>query len=139
MINYEEFLLNNVNKEQCGTYAIVTYNGIEEATYFQHVRDDKGGLWFKPSPCSLYVIGKCKNPYSKEWVEYFKELLEDEESVEDYIKEYVKPMIMGDILYEIENFQCMPYLPDEVDDIRIVSERKCLEWLVNHNSLKIKS
>ena len=48
-------------------------------------------------------------------------------------------MIIGNILYEIENFQCMPYLPDEVDDIRIISERKCLEWLVNHNSLKIKN
>ena len=91
-----------------------------------------------PSPCMLYEIGECENPYSEEWVEYFKELLEDEESVEDYIKEYVKPMIIGNILYEIENFQCMPYLPDEVDDIRIISERKCLEWLVNHNSVNNK-
>ena len=86
----------------------------------------------------MKIIGECKNPYTEEWVEYFKELLEDEESVEDYIEEYVKPMIMGDILYEIENFQCMPYLPDEVEDIRIVSERKCLEWLVNHNSVNNK-
>ena len=144
MINYEKFLNDNAKKESYGTYAIVKYNGIKEATYFQHVWNDEYGLWFKPAPCSLYVIGECKNPYSEEWVEYFKELLEDGESVEDeesvegYIEEYVKPMIMGDILYEIDHFQCMPYLPDEVDDIIIVSERKCLEWLVNHNSVKIQ-
>ena len=131
MINYEEFLLNNINKEQCGTYAIVTYNGIEEATYFQHVYDEIYGLWFMPSPCILYKIGKCENPYDKKWYDYFKELLEEGESVEDYIKEYVKPMIIGNVLYEIENFQCLPYLPKEVDNIRIISERKCLEWLVN--------
>ena len=93
MIDYEKFLNDNADKKSYGTYAIVKYDGREEATYFQHVWDDKYGLWFMPSPC---------------------------------------------MLYEIENFQCMPYLPDEVDDIRIVSERKCLEWLVNHNSLKIK-
>lgn len=138
MIDYEKFLNDNTKKESCETYAIVKYNGKEEATHFHHVWDDKGGLWFKPAPCSLYVIGECKNPYSKEWIEYFKELLENDESVEDYIEEYVKPMIMGEVLYEIEYFQCMPYLPDEVDDIRIISERKCLEWLVNHNSLKIE-
>ena len=138
MINYEKFLNDNAKKESCGTYAIVKYNGIEEATYFQHVWNDEYGLWFMPSPCLLYVIGECKNPYSEEWVEYFKELLKDGVSVEDYIKEYVEPMIMGDILYEIENFQCLPYLPKEVDNIRIISERKCLEWLVNHNSVKIE-
>ena len=138
MINYEKFLNDNADKESYGTYAIVKYDGMEEATYFQHVWDDKYGLWFMPSPCMLYEIGECENPYSEEWIEYFKELLEDDDSVEDYIKEYVKPMIIGDILYEIENFQCMPYLPDEVDDIRIISERKCLEWLVNHNSVNNK-
>ena len=41
MINYEKFLNDNADKESCGTYAIVKYNGIEEDTYFKHVWDDK--------------------------------------------------------------------------------------------------
>ena len=33
MIDHERFLNDNANKESYGTYAIVKYNGKEEATY----------------------------------------------------------------------------------------------------------
>lgn len=32
--------------------------------------------------------------------------------------------------YEIENFQCSPYLPEEVEAIETISQEACLDYLV---------
>jgi len=42
-------------------------------------------------------------------------------------------MIVYGALYEIENFQCSPYLPEYVDDIKLISEREYLEYMLNEN------
>lgn len=33
---------------------------------------------------------------------------------------------------QIYNFFNPPFLPEEVDDIKIISEQECLEWLINN-------
>ena len=43
MINYEKFLNDNAKKESYGTYAIVKYNGIEEAKIF--IENNKYSSW----------------------------------------------------------------------------------------------
>lgn len=128
MINIERFLLgNNINQ---GTYALVTYNNITEATWFTRYNFGQGD-WFLESPCELYRIMEIEEPideFAKKWVDG---LLEDGEDEQEYIEQWVLPMIVDNVLYQIENFQCSPYLPKEVDDIKLVSERECLEYLIN--------
>ena len=41
-------------------------------------------------------------------------------------------MIIGEYLYETEAYQQMPFLPKEVDDIKIVSEKECVEWMIEN-------
>ena len=40
-------------------------------------------------------------------------------------------MIVNGALYGIENFQCSPYLPKEVDGIKLVSEKECLIYMLS--------
>ena len=35
-------------------------------------------------------------------------------------------------MYEIENFQCAPYLQEYIDDIKLITERECLEWMLEN-------
>lgn len=129
MINVEEFLLKS--NLDLGTYALVTYNNRTEATWFSKY-DDEGADWFLESPCELYKLMEVTESIDDFCKEYMEQCicLEKGENEEDYINEFVKPMIVDGWLYEIENFQCSPYLPNEVDDIKLISEKECLEYLL---------
>ena len=53
----------------------------------------------------------------------------------------MKPLIIGNVLYDIYCPQVAPYLPKEVDDIILITERECLLYLLDIEtveSLKIK-
>ena len=128
MINVKEFLLKNITDFR--TYALVTYNNKIEATWFSK-HNFEGEDWFLESPCVLYVMAKVTEPIDKFAIKYVTDLLEDGSDVENYINKHIKPMIINDILYEIENFQCSPYLPKELDEIKLVSERECLIYMLN--------
>ena len=131
MINVEEFLLkNNID---FGIYALVTHNNKTEATWFSKYNFE-GSDWFLESPCQLYRIMEVTEPIDKFAIKYVTDLLEDGANVEDYINEYVKPMIIDGILYSIENCQYSPYLPKEVDNIDLISERQCLEYMLKQIS-----
>jgi hypothetical protein len=65
--------------------------------------------------------------------QYVKALYGDE-NLENNI-EYVRSMIRNGYLYEIESFQTAPFLPSELDDLTLISEQYCLEWMLN-NKLK---
>ena len=129
MINVQEFLLKN---NEPGTYALVTYNGKTEAVYFSGFYYENE-LWFLESPCLLYQVCEVDKPIDEFCIEHVKEIgLTDDADENKYIDNFIKPMIIDGFLYEIENFQTSPYLPKEVDDIKIISERECLEWLINN-------
>lgn len=133
MINLKEFLLKNVTG--IGTYALVSYNGIVEATWFtKYWSDVDNQPWFLESPCELYKFCNVDKPIDEFCKNYIEECieLEEGESAEDYIKNFVEPMIVDGCFYEINNFQTAPYLPGEVDDIKMISGRECLEWMLSN-------
>lgn len=129
MINIQNFLKQNTNT---GTYALVTYNGKTEAIWFARLNNGKD-LWYLESDCSLYRIcdvNKNIDDFCKKYMEDNIDL-EEGENIEDYINLFVKPMIVENVFYEIINFQTPPFLPKEVDDIKLVSERECLLFILN--------
>lgn len=135
MIQVRQFLLDN--KIDFGTYALVTYNNNIEPTWF--TKYDFGNVeWFLESPCCLYKVADVGNDTNAFVRKYMDEVvsLEDGESEEDYINNYVLPMIVNNVMYEIENFQCAPYLSEYVDNIKLISERECLEWMLEHKNNK---
>lgn len=128
MVNVKEFLLKrNIG---LGTYALITYNNKIEPTYFTKYNFGEGD-WFLESPCQLSKFEEIKEPiddYLKTYTEDVLDMLEDEEDTKQYIEEFIKPMIIDNVLYDIANFQCSPYLPEDVDDIKLISARECLEY-----------
>lgn len=134
MINVEEFLFkNNIDS----TYALVTYNNKTEPTWFAKYGDEDYGDWFLESPCELYRVMEVTEPIDDFANKYVEELyeLEDGGTFEDIADKYVKPMIVNGVLYSIENFQCSPYLPSEVDEIKLISEKECLEYLLKEGEI----
>jgi len=127
VINVETFLIDS--NLEIGTYALVTYNDKTEATWFSR-HDYEGRDWFLESPCELYKITEVDKPVEEFAKEYIEGLLEDDADEQEYINKWVLPMIIDNVLYEIENFQCSPYLPEEVDDIKLITEQECLEHLL---------
>ena len=135
MINVKDFLDNNGN---CSCYALVTYNNKIEPTYFSKIFDCNNEDWYLESPCELYPLLEIreeiiqdKNKVKKCLIEYIKDFLEDENNAENYVDEFLMPFIKGNYVYEIENFQYSPYLPKEVDDIKIVSEKEIFNFMMN--------
>lgn len=139
MINLKKFLLKNVNT--IGAYALVTYNGKTEAAYFAKFLLDDKEPWLLESPCELYEVCKVVGPVDEFCLKYVRDNieLEDDVSIAEYIEEYVKPMIINGHLYEMVNLQGNPYLPKEVDDVKIISEAECLEWMLKREREKVKT
>lgn len=127
MINLNEFIEKQNHKS---FYALVTYNGITEPTYFYTIDLDEKGLLDLHSPCEVFK----RIEGSDEIEDYFKWLKEEENggfSKEDIDKSF-RPLIVDNVYYEVENFQCAPYLPEEVDNIEICSERDCLLFVLEN-------
>lgn len=131
MISLNEFI------EQQGHnsfFALVTFDGHTEPTYFCSVDLGEKGLLDLHSPCEVF-----KRAEGKEAIEDYLSNLTDEENggfSDSDIDEYFRPLIVDDIYYEVENFQCAQYLPDEVDDIKICTERDCLLFALNDTQSK---
>ncbi len=128
MINIDAFV-EKQNHESF--YALVIYDGITDPTYFYTVDLGKEGLLNLHSPCEVFKrfegIVEIEN--------YFKWLMEKENGghSEEDIDKYFRPLIVDDIYYEVENFQCTPYLPQEVDAVEICSERNCLLYILRNS------
>ena len=139
MINLKQYLRDK--NLDFGTYALVTYDGKTEPTWFANMgtsfnQSGDTNDWFLESPCCLYKITDIKTDIDTFTREYLDGAvcLEDGESEEEYINNYVLPMIVDNVMYEIENFQCAPYLPELVDDIKLMTERECLEWMLKNRT-----
>lgn len=104
-------------------YFLVKHENVIEPIYFTHFQD----VWFH-SPCCLM-----KHPLNdNELMEYVKSLYYKESCAEAY--KFEKLMQKDGWHYSIENFQCEPFLPDEVEILQVFSETECLEWLINKES-----
>ena len=127
MITIQSFLKNQLINT--GAYALVSYNGTTEAIYFQKILDAENGDWFLESPCQLIKIANVEEPVDIFAKNYIDGKFEEGVNSQDYINTYIKPMIIDGVFYE--NFQCAPYLPKEVDNIKIITERECLIFLLS--------
>ena len=133
MINLEKWLKENV--QGMGEYALITENGKTRPVYFSRFSDSE---WdedlFLIDTCSIRRICKIEGDIDKFCKEYMEACIELEEdmNVEEYIEEFVKPMILGGYFYEIWNWHGSPIEVKEVEDVKPMSEREILEWSVKH-------
>ena len=128
MKNVQDFLLQNGKPFQ---YALVKYDGKTEAVYFvKHYHDNKP--WYLESPCGLCVEYEfSENENIEEWcLSVADELLEPDVNRKEYCEQHMKPLIVNNVLYDIYCPQVAPYLPKEVDDIILITERECLLCLL---------
>ena len=134
-IGLHNYLESHVDPTDVGVYAIVTVDDKEQAVYFANYSFmNEPDSYFLESPCSLHKIEIPENTpiddFCKKYVTEIVEL-EDFADKDEYINTYLKPMIRNNVLYEIENFQTGPFLPKVVDNIKIISESECLDFILN--------
>lgn len=123
-LNAQDFSLKK-DSNLSSVYFLVEYNGKVEPIYFTAFMD----VFFE-SPCTLYHtnIDIDKIP------DYVRDTYE--EDVFDDALIYTLSMYKDGVLYEIENFQCEPFLPDKIDSIKMISETECLNWLLRQRELE---
>ena len=124
----QDFLLQNGEPFQ---YALVEYCGKTEATYFvRHYHDGKP--WFLESPCCLieeYVFSSDQD--IEEWcLSLADELLKPDVDRKEYYEKHMKPLIVDNVFYDIDCPQVEPYLPKEIDNIKLITERESLLYLL---------
>lgn len=136
MITLSEFLLSSNIKG--GTFALVTYANKTIPVWFKRYTSDKGD-WFLESPCELLRIIQVEESIEDFCKKYIQDCIDlDEDTDEEtYINKFVKPMIVDGWLYEVENFQCSPYLPKEVDNVEIITEKECLLYMLQSSYAKL--
>lgn len=113
MIILRDFLLKYVKENKIGRYTLVTYNGNTEAIWFSRYVNptDKEDVSFVGFPCRLNKV--CKT----------------ETDVDSFSREETGQELEN--CYEIEKFDVELYLPSEVDNIKIITEKECINWMLN--------
>lgn len=123
-----KYLKENING--IGSYALVTYNNHTEPIWIHKYENwDKDGDWFLEAPCDLRRL-KFEDESEQAMKEYVQELYK-KEHIEEGIK-YIRSMIRDGWLYEIDSPQTSPFLPDILDDLTLISEEHCLEWMLSN-------
>lgn len=133
MIKVQDFLLTQ--DIDVGIFTLVHYEGKVEPTYFSKYRIE-GKTWFLESPCEVRKITNIEGDISKFCIDYVKtnySIKGGKKGIIDYSKKYIEPLVINNTLYEVENYQCSPYLPEYVDKIEVVSERDCLLYILKNN------
>ena len=96
--------LESVMKEIDSAYFLVTFDSHTEPIYINKFKNwDKNGDWFLESPCQLMKF----------------QLFDEEDNV-----------VNGKYHYEIESFQSVPFLPDKLDEMVMISEDECKEYMI---------
>ena len=136
MINIQEYLkkefIKDENKKK--NYAIVRYvkdsKIVEEIVYFSSYNIN--GLWFLEAPCCVYDFPfECtKEEFCEKFTKDFVEL-EEGVDAENYVKEFVEPLIRENVYYEIDCPQTGPFLPKEVISIKLITESDALDYILN--------
>lgn len=138
MINLNDFLTQNVPYP--GSYALVKYKGGNtHPVYYARYQFDKQVPFFMESPLWLTRVCEVQNPEEfcrKILDEYYDYDYKNEEEARKMIEEFIQPMIYNGWFYDIDTPQCLSELPEEVEEIRLISERECLEYLINHSKFK---
>lgn len=132
MINLEKWLKENIEGNE---YALVTENGKTRPVYFSIFYSDLDGEpFYLIDTCWVQKLAKVEDDIDKFCKEYMDECIQlnEDASVEEYIEEFVKPMILDGYFYEIWNYHGSPIEVKEVEDVKLMTEREILEWSVKH-------
>lgn len=105
--------------EWSSVYFLITYNGHTEAIYFSNYK----GAWLE-SPCILRGFPLEDNKLR----EYIEEIYIEKSWNEAY--QYESKFQKNNYHYEIDNPQCAPFLPEDIEIVKVMSEKECLEWLI---------
>lgn len=124
----KNFLMDNFQNTNC-SYALINVNNKIIPVHFSKVSNNPP--FFLESPCVLFKICDITEDIDVFCKKQVCGLLEENEDENLYIEEYIKPMIVDNVFYEILNFQCAPFLDEEVKDVKLISERECLEYLLS--------
>ncbi len=109
-------------------YFLVTYDNETIPVYFEQQKsvENPGHTVYFESSCDLKAIN-----LPPEELEDYVRYMYREDAFEESL-EYEKKMQRGNTHYEIENYQMDKFLPDQLDDIQMISETECLDWLLSH-------
>ena len=112
----QKYLDYHIKEKDIGCYALVTYNNYTKAIYLANLGKSniKGDNWYLEYPCELreFILNNKKD------LKYLKE--------QGYI-------IKDDNAYEIDPYQqTAPFLPEVLDDLTLISEEYCLEWMLEN-------
>lgn len=107
-------------------YFLVTVDGHTEPIHFMHYEN----AYFE-SPCELHRFSM---PESK--LDDFVREIYEEDGYEDAL-EFEKTMQRGSWHYEINCHQCFPFFK-KIDNIVIISEKECLDWLITNEKVTEK-
>ena len=104
-------------------YFLVAFEGHVEPVYFWECDG-----WWHESSCILSGY-----EWTREMVtEYVKEYYGEPDL--DNALNYAFSMYKDGWFYEIECYQCEPYLPNRITLLRPLSETECLDWMLNHEN-----
>lgn len=122
-----------LNIKGAGSCALVTYDNKTEPIWISRYVDwNENGNWFLESPCIL-IRHKFEDD-SEEAIRLHVEELYEPDFVEEEINN-IRSMIRDGWLYEIESPQVDSYLPAELEDLTLISESYCLEWMLNNSKV----
>lgn len=103
-------------------FFLTEYNDVVEPLYFSAYED----VWFE-TDCNLLRF-----PLADDMVmDYVKGTYFEEDWQGAYT--YESMFQQDGWHYEIENWQCTPFLPEHIKLLKVLSERECLEWLLEHD------
>lgn len=121
------------NSSGKSTYAIVKYSGKEEAIFFANHHSMDYGEGFIEEPCYLHEIyfGKNLDKFCQHYAENAIGSV-DNERKQEYIKTKILPYIKKDVFYLIETPSVEPYLPEQLDEIKLISDLECIDWLLKN-------
>ena len=116
------------------TYAVVKYDNKEEIIYFVNYLSMEYGIGFIEKPCYLHKIyfGKDLEKFCKHYAESIIGL-DNKDGVDNYIKNKILPYVKDDVFLLIDTPTVELYIPQFVDEIKLISEQECIELLLERN------
>ena len=132
----EQFFENNCKRKS--SYALVTYEGKTTTIYINcyknlsaNIKTGKLEDYYLEAPNCLSSY-RFKGDADAFVSEYVNEIYDIEKVERDEAIKYIKSMIRGNILYEIDSPQTGPFLPEKIDDIKLITEQECLDWIIEN-------
>lgn len=119
-IHNRQELYEYLRKEGSQYYLIKFDDHIEPIYFFPYE-----GSYFE-SPCVL-----SRFPMKEDELEDYVHELYDEKYYEHGLA-YEKTMQIGDMHYDLDCPQCTPFLPDELEIIKPMTEEECLHWIIDN-------